>query len=175
MELNEALQKVRQAATGAELRTALYDALLVLDGEKLPAVTSADAGKKLTVGDSGQWTVTGSIGSVAKAVIERTIAELNDADGDITAIGAHAFRGCTTITSVTLPACTSIATYAFNGCTSLTDLYLPGSAVCTLGSYALGSSGIAGTSGKIHVPSDLVNTYKSASNWSTYSSKIVAI
>ena len=50
------------------------------------------------------------------------------ADGSVTAIGACAFKGCGTITSLTLPdGIVSIGNDAFSGCMSLTGLTLPDS------------------------------------------------
>ena len=44
-------------------------------------------------------------------------------DGDVTTIGAYAFKGCDNLTSVTIPdSVTKIGTYAFNDCYSLTSV-----------------------------------------------------
>ena len=46
--------------------------------------------------------------------------------GNLTSIGKSAFRGCTGLTSITLPdGLTSIGEYAFFGCTGLTSITLP--------------------------------------------------
>ena len=55
---------------------------------------------------------------------------------EVTTIGEGAFRGCSSLTSVTIPASvTTIGNYAFRGCSSLTSVTIP-SSVTTIGNYA---------------------------------------
>ena len=98
-----------------------------------------------------------------------------------TSIGNSAFGYCTKLTSVSFPACTSIGNNAFNKCYNLISLYLTGSAVCTLSnSNAFASTPIGGYStsagqyGNIFVPASLVDIYRSSTNWTYFSSRIVA-
>ena len=57
-------------------------------------------------------------------------------DGSVTSIGNSAFRGCTGLTSITIPgSVTSIGNSAFRGCTGLTSITIPGS-VTSIGSDA---------------------------------------
>ena len=54
----------------------------------------------------------------------------------MTSIGAYAFSGCTSLTSVTIgDGVTSIGDYAFPGCTSLTSVTIPNS-VTSIGENA---------------------------------------
>ena len=54
----------------------------------------------------------------------------------VTAIGKETFRGCTALTSVTIPeGVTLIGNYAFNGCTALTSVTIP-EGVTSIGGFA---------------------------------------
>ena len=57
----------------------------------------------------------------------------------VTSIGQNAFKGCTTLASVTIPeGVTSIGYSAFNGCESLTSVTIP-EGVTSIGAWAFGS------------------------------------
>ena len=95
-------------------------------------------------------------------------------------IDTSAFYSCYLLTEITLDASTSIAARAFYYCKKLHDLYLTGSAVPTLANInafdkspiALSGS-YADSTARIHVRAELVGAFKSATNWSTFASKIV--
>lgn len=87
-----------------------------------------------------------------------------------------AFGGCSHLTTVSLQNCSFINTNAFYNCSSLNTITLGGSSVCRLSSsYAFYGAGITSSKGFIYVPSSLVSAYKSASNWSFFSSRIYPI
>ena len=113
----------------------------------------------------------------------------------VTRIGTQTFYNCTSLTSVTIPSSvTSIGTQSLRGCTALTNITIP-SSVTTIGASAfyncrsltnitveattpptLGSSAFLDTNNcPIYVPSESVETYKTATNWSTYADRIQAI
>ena len=76
-------------------------------------------------------TITGYTGSAAEIAIPDTIES-----NPVTAIGTEAFKGSTSLTSVTIPeGVTSIGERAFENCTSLTSATIP-SSVTSIGEYA---------------------------------------
>lgn len=91
-------------------------------------------------------------------------------------VGQFAFGYCSKLRTASFPSCLYIGTYAFYSCKSLTALYLMGSSFCSLaGSTAFSSTPFTGTSGYIYVPSSLYDTYKTAANWSYFSSRFVSM
>lgn len=119
-----------------------------------------------------------------------------DIPSGVTSIGEYLFYGCYNLTGITIPdGVTEIKGNAFNGCGSLTGINIPGG-VTSIGSYAfrnctgLTSITISATTPPtlananaftntndcpIYVPSGSVETYKEASGWSDYASRIQAI
>ena len=90
----------------------------------------------------------------------------------VTSIANYAFQGSRMI-EVTIPSgIVSIGIYGFSGCTSLSSVICEPSTPPTLGSGGFNSNA---NGRKIYVPSESVNTYKTASTWSTYASSIYAI
>ena len=99
-----------------------------------------------------------------------------------TTISGYAFEYCKSLATISFPKATIIGNGAFYDCFNLKSLYLTGSSVCTLSkSNAFTSTPIAGytasagTYGSIYVPGSLINAYKSATNWTYFSSRFVGI
>ena len=115
----------------------------------------------------------------------------------VTSIGKEAFSNCSSLTSITIPSSvTSISDGTFASCTSLTSVTIPNS-VTSIGNSAFSSIPIltsvtvesttpptigtnifsiyAGSTLVIYVPAESVEAYKTATNWSTYASRIQAI
>lgn len=112
----------------------------------------------------------------------------------LTTIGIYAFAGCTAITTVAMPATlTTVGQYAFSGCTSLKGITLPATTTSVGGNafkdcgaieylvieattpptISSGTTEFPGTY-QIFVPSDVLNTYTSATNWSEYAARLTA-
>ena len=90
----------------------------------------------------------------------------------VTSIGDSAFEYCSGLTNITIPSSvTSIGSYAFDGCNGLTSITINRTTPPTLGSGVFSYTNNA----PIYVPAEAVETYKAASGWSAYSSRISAI
>ena len=83
---------------------------------------------------------------------------------------------CTSLHTVIAPAATEINSYSFINCSSLNALVLGGATMCSLGNKnALTGTPIASGTGYVYVPSALVDSYKAATNWSTYADQFRAL
>ena len=72
------------------------------------------------IDNKDEYKVSGSIEGIKEAIIPATFNNL-----PVTAIGGWAFRGCTSLTSITIPDSVAYIDYeSFRGCTSLTSLII---------------------------------------------------
>lgn len=111
--------------------------------------------------------VTGTGGNAFQGCTALTALALPGITGGM---GTDTIRGCTSLTAVDLNAPSTLGANFFNGNTVMTTLVLRKSSVVGLGNVnAFSSTPFAsgGSGGTIYVPSALINSYKSASNWST--------
>jgi hypothetical protein len=93
-----------------------------------------------------------------------------------TFVRSNAFDHCTSLAKLDLPLVSRINSGAFAYCSALVALILRSSTVCTLDAVAiLSTCPIADGTGYVYVPSTLVNSYKAATNWSSYANQIRAI
>ena len=117
-----------------------------------------------------------------------------------TSIGEKAFYNCSVITSITLPVATSVEGSTFYKCTKLKKadlgavtsigasgfincsalvtviLRYSGGVVSLANTNAFSSTPVkSGGTGYVYVPSALVDSYKSATNWSSFATQIRAI
>lgn len=134
--------------------------------------------------------------ALTNSIIDRSITELQD--NIITTLPNNAMQYCKALKKVVFGAASSVGMLAFSNCTSLetADFYeaftlqtrlfiscgalkaliLRGRTVSALANTnAFEKSGIASGTGYIYVPAALVDSYKTAANWSTYANQIRAI
>lgn len=97
---------------------------------------------------------------------------------NIREIGMSAFSGCSTLVKIDLGSLKNINASTFYGCKSLESVIIRNDSICTMiNTSAFNNTPIktSATIGYIYVPSNLVESYKSASNWADYANKIRAI
>ena len=89
-----------------------------------------------------------------------------------TSIGERAFQNCSSLASVSFPKAIRIGGYSFDNCSSLTTIYVgtESDTVCTLSS----TNAIPSSVTDIYVSYSLVDSYKTATNWSSFADKIKA-
>lgn len=101
-----------------------------------------------------------------------TLLEQVDFSDYIKTIGANAFKN-TKVENVLLPeTLTSIGDGAFSGCSSMLQVVIYSKTPPTLSSN---SHAFDGSTCKIYVPASAVNTYKTATGWNKYASRIKPI
>ena len=139
----------------------------------------------------------GGSDELVNSLIDRTISGTY-VNNTVTSIGRYGFSNCTKLTSVVLPAVQITNANAMLGCSALTQadfsnlqhiqhstfygdkkfatLIIRTQAVAKLdATSAFKDTRIAAGTGYVYVPSALVDSYKSATNWSTYANQIRAI
>lgn len=94
-------------------------------------------------------------------------------------INFQCFRNCSSLSEIDLKQTSRIAYGTFNNCTSLKKIILRNPIMCTADSsvFLKGTpfEDEAVTDAFIYVPSNLVNTYKNAANWSQFSKRIKSL
>ena len=134
---------------------------------------------------------------LVNSLVERTISGTY-VNNTVTIIGRYGLAGCTKLTSVVLPAVRTTDGNSMNGCSEiikadfsnlqnirystfysnkkLVTLIIRTQAVAKLEkTSAFKDTPIESGTGYVYVPSALVDSYKSATNWSTYADQIRAI
>lgn len=96
-----------------------------------------------------------------------------------TAIGSSAFINCSNMSVASFGKAGNVSASAFYGCSRLMSLYMLGSRVGALATTALSNTPMSnstytGSFGSIYVQASLVDSYKSAANWSVYKDRITS-
>ena len=95
---------------------------------------------------------------------------------ELQAIPQTCFTWCTSLVTAEFLKITSIGANAFQHCSKLASLIIRTDSVCSLvNTNAFATSGVLNKTGYIYVPRNLVDSYKTATNWSAYADQIRAI
>lgn len=95
---------------------------------------------------------------------------------NLSVISSECFGRCLSLTRIDLPITNDIGANAFNGCEALNTVILRRSNQAGLSNInAFTNTPIANGTGYIYVPRNLVDRYKSATNWSTFVNQLRAI
>ena len=94
---------------------------------------------------------------------------------NVTGLSGYCFGNCTALETISLPKCSYLSRYAFWACSNLNTIYM-GTELSTVATMVQ-SNALLDCSAlqSIYVPASLVDAYKSAENWSYYSSIIYPI
>lgn len=92
----------------------------------------------------------------------------------LTSVSTQVFYGCTKLQHADCGLLGNLPAQTFNACSSLTELILRKSnSICTLSNVsAINNTPIGKGTGYVYVPDELVDSYKTATNWSTYADQI---
>ena len=96
----------------------------------------------------------------------------------VASVSNYAFRDCEALEKIELGNISSCGSYAFSNATSLVTVIIrrDGTQVTSLSATnAFNGTPIANGTGFIYVPKNLMDNFKSAKNWSTYSAQFRAI
>lgn len=94
----------------------------------------------------------------------------------VTTLQSSTFDNCASLKKADFGAVTSIGGNAFTNATAMVTLILRSSTMATMSSTsAFYNSGIGNGTGYIYVPAALIDSYKTATNWSTYADQFRAI
>ena len=134
--------------------------------------------------------------AITDSILDRSITEyVNDT---LTKIGGYTFNYCTSLHTLYCPKVTTIDVYGLGNCkalqrvdfpklysifsnaftksSTLSTLILRYNGVCSLkGTDAFNNTPIASGTGRIFVHNDWVDSYKTATNWSTFADQIKPI
>ena len=118
-------------------------------------------------------TIPDSVTSIGNTAFSKCTGLTNVTIGNgVTSIGSSAFYNCSKLTNVTIGnGVTSIGDYAFSGCRGLTSITIQATTPPSLDSSTFDITNNC----PIYVPAESVNTYKAATKWKTYASRIKPI
>ncbi len=121
---------------------------------------------------AGSYTIPSTVTNIEQYAFNTTTLTSITIPSSVTTITGYTFTNSNNLTTITIPSSvTSIGSAAFWACTKLKNIVVQAETPPTLGLSSFYDNGVV----SIAVPAGSVNAYKTATNWSSYASKIVAI
>ena len=116
-------------------------------------------------------------GTSASSIIANAISLKEVNFPSLTTCGGSFLSGCKVLETIDFGSIIVINATAFQNCSALKSVIIrTTSKVCELrNTNAFAGSGIANGTGFVYVPDNLVDSYKTATNWSTYASQIKSL
>lgn len=123
-------------------------------------------------------TLPNTITSLGSDCFRRTGVTISELPSGVANIPSGCFRDCKNMTEITcLGAISVISGWSFNGCTNLEKLVISNNTTVPKlqNTNAFNGTKIASGTGYIYVPDDLVESFKTATNWSAYADQIKGV
>lgn len=159
----------------SSLNTAVFGACKALKRLDLPNLKNVYGGSSIANCDSLEYLNVPSLQSAsASSIIANAISLKEVSFPALTTCGGSFLGGCTSLEKIEFGNIMIINATAFQNCSSLKKVIIrTTSKVCELrNTNAFSGTGIANGTGYIYVRDNLLDQYKSATNWSTYASQI---
>lgn len=111
--------------------------------------------------------------SISSSAINNCISLKSINMPTVTIVGGSALTNCLSLKSISMPVATNIGSGAMLNCILLKSVRIGASQVCTLEhTNTFANTPISKGTGYIYVPDELVDSYKTATNWSVYAEQI---
>ena len=194
------VQKIEIGNGVTSIKQNAFNACYSLISITIPnSITSIEESTFNTCSSLSSITIPNSITSIgASAFYSCSSLSSITIPNSITSIGTSAFNGCYSLSPITIPnSVTSILQQAFSRCFSLSSITIPDSVTSIASSVFYTCSSVAfydfsnhtsvptlsntnafkniAVDCQIRVPASLVDTWKAATNWSTYADHIVGV
>lgn len=160
------------------LNTGVFGGCKTLKRLDLPNLKNVYGGSSIANCDSLEYLNVPLLQSASASSIIANAISLKEVNfPSLTTCGGSFLGGCKALETIDFGSILIINATAFNNCTSLNKVIIrTTSKVCELrNTNAFGGTGIANGTGLIYVPDNLVDSYKIATNWSTYASQIKSL
>jgi hypothetical protein len=111
--------------------------------------------------------------AVMDALLRGTLEEFRD--NTVKEIAGNAFTENKKLAYLNLPNVVRIGDGAFGNCSSLKTLILSSETMCTIGAWPIEGTPLKNGTGYVYVPRALIDSYKTATSWSTIANQFRAL